>query len=143
VCQGIDEYIETESVGMSVLKVVLCLGNPSGISPFFRASPVDAYFGYLNDPLLTIVDQLLLRIGKPNEAWSTAVPGITANYSSERDSARRNNPLVQKTGREDAREIGRIVTYDGMPAQWVCVNSGDSQDPGEGGAALHCTTALL
>lgn len=93
--------------------------------------PVDAYFGYLNDPILVIVDQLLLLLGLPNDTWSTAVPGITANYTSESDTARRNNPLVQKTGKDNSAEIGRIVTYNGMPDQWVCVSTGDSQDPGK------------
>jgi hypothetical protein len=110
-----------------------------GISPFFKANPVDAYFGYLNDPILMIVDQLLLKIGKPNDEWSTAVPGITANYTTEADTARRNNPLVQKTGKDNMEEIGQIVVYDNMPMQWVCVSSSDSQDPGEISKTLICT----
>jgi hypothetical protein len=122
--------VETNSVGTSILKLVLCLGNPEGISPFFKANPVDAYFGYLNDPILVIVDQLLLKMGKPNDSWSTAVPGITTNYTSEYDTARRNNPTVQKTGKDNMAEIGQIVVYDNMPMQWVCVNAGASQDPG-------------
>lgn len=34
--QGINDYINSESVGMSLLKILLCLGNPTGISPFFK-----------------------------------------------------------------------------------------------------------
>lgn len=65
------------------------------------------------------------------DTWSTAVPGIAANYTSESDTARRINPIVQKTGDKDLNEVGQLVTYGGMPSQWVCVNSGASQNPGE------------
>mmetsp|Transcript_9558 Transcript_9558/g.17942 ORF Transcript_9558/g.17942 Transcript_9558/m.17942 type:complete len:704 (-) Transcript_9558:163-2274(-) len=126
---GIIDYIDNNDAGTSILKLVLCMGNPQGISPFFKTDPVSAYFGYLNDPLLLIMDQLLLKMGKPNDSWSTAVPGVAVNYTTESDTARRANPLVQKTGKDDMTQIGEIVVYDNMPKQWVCVNSADSQDP--------------
>lgn len=102
---------------------------------------MDAYFGYLNDPILSIIDQLLLKMGKPNDGWSTAVPGVTANYTSEHDAGRRNSPVVQKTGKDDTAEIGQIVVYENMPQQWVCVSSGASQDPGEQHSVL-CDSEL-
>ena len=128
--QGIIDYVETNSVGSSLLKLLLCLGNPQGISPFFKANPVDAYFGYLNDPILMLVDQMLLKMGKPNDSWSTAVPGITANYTSESDTARRNSPTVRRTGKDDLRDVGKLISYNGMTTQWVCVDSAKSQNPG-------------
>mgnify|MGYP003385382755 FL=1 len=123
--------METNPTGTSLLKLILCLGNPGGISPFFKANPVDAYFGYLNDPILLITQQLLVKIGQPVDTWSTAVPGIAVNYTTESDTTRRINPIVQKTGKDDLSQVGELVTYNGMTEQWVCVSSSDSQDPGE------------
>jgi hypothetical protein len=49
----------------------LWLNPTAGISPFFKAKPVDAYFGYLNGRILVLVGKLLVKMGKSDGSWST------------------------------------------------------------------------
>lgn len=70
---GLDGYIESAAPGDSLLKLLLCGYNPDRVSPFFTTDPVSAYFGWLNDPVLVAVQDILNENNMSDVPWSTAV----------------------------------------------------------------------
>eukprot|EP00604_Paraphysomonas_vestita_P000985 CAMPEP_0174819136 /NCGR_PEP_ID=MMETSP1107-20130205/2183_1 /TAXON_ID=36770 /ORGANISM="Paraphysomonas vestita, Strain GFlagA" /LENGTH=502 /DNA_ID=CAMNT_0016032065 /DNA_START=665 /DNA_END=2173 /DNA_ORIENTATION=+ len=129
---GINEYLESAGAGQSLLKILLCGGNNMGVSPYWKTTPIDAYFGWLNDPILVEVQMLLNQMNKSDVYWSTSVPGVAVNYTSVDDAIRRGGgEVVQKTGKKDTKEVGKIVTYHNQTIQWVCLDTSKSQQSPE------------
>lgn len=126
---GLDAYVESAHPGDTLLKLLLCGNNPNHVSPFWSTDPLSAYFGWLNDPILVAVQDLLNAANMSDVPWSTSVPGATTNYTSEEDWARRNSPNTQRTGKNNLELTGQYVRYNNMTTQWVCVDSMASQDP--------------
>jgi len=109
--QGLDSFADA-------MRLVYCQFGPNGMSPYWQVDPVKAYFGFLNDPILTALEALT---GIP---MSTAVPGLTTNYTSQADATRRRTPDIMHTGKNDARKVGRYVrAYNMSGEQWVCFES--------------------
>lgn len=85
-------------------------------------------FGWLNDPILVEVQMLLNAMNKSDVPWSTSVPGVASNYTSVEDANRRSGgEVVQKTGKRDAKEVGKLVTYHNQTIQWICLDVTKSQ----------------
>ena len=70
---GLDSYLESAAPGDSLFKLLLCGNNPDRVSPFFTTDPISAYFGWLNDPILVAVQDLLNNNNMSDVPWSTAV----------------------------------------------------------------------
>jgi hypothetical protein len=108
-----------------------------GISPFWKTNPINACkyislrlnsiyldFGWLNDPILVAVQMLLNAMGKTDVAWSTSVPGVANNYTSVDDARRRGGgEIVQKTGKTNAKKVGKLLSYHNQTIQWVCLDT--------------------
>jgi hypothetical protein len=127
---GIDDYVEDSSAGSSLLKLILCtaLPNSTGVSMFWEVGPVDAYFGFLNDPLKIQVQKLIDALNLTDQVpWDTSVPGSMTNYTSEADATRRRGIIQQHTGKKDLKKIGQIILWNNQTMQYVCVNPMDSQ----------------
>jgi hypothetical protein len=109
--QGLDSFADA-------MRLVYCKFGPNGMSPYWQVDPVRAYFGYLNDPVLDALQSIT------GVTMSTAVPGLTTNYTSEADAVRRRTPDIMHTGKNDARKVGRYVrAYNMSGEQWVCFES--------------------
>ena len=127
---GVDDYLEDAPAGSSLLKLILCtaLPNSTGVSMFWEIGPVDAYFGFLNDPLKIQVQKLIDALNLTDEvAWDTSVPGSMTNYTSEYDATRRRSIIQQYTGKNDLKQIGQYIVYNNQSTQYVCVNPMHSQ----------------
>lgn len=114
-----------------LLKTLLC-GTPAGASPFWEIGPYEAWFGWLNDPLLLEVQKMLDLIAEQTGEvipWTAAVPGASTNWTSEAETRRRRAPDTFKTGKENARQVGQYVKYENMDILWTCVAPMNSQDP--------------
>ncbi|RYH18302.1 hypothetical protein EON65_27325 [archaeon] len=118
----INALVQRTDPGDLLLKTLLC-NVPSGISPFFKMTPGPAWFGWLNDPIMTevqhIIDILSAKIGK-KIPWSTAIPGASINYTSIEDTRRRRTADTFKTGKKDTMEVSRYVRYQNMTHIWTC-----------------------
>jgi hypothetical protein len=87
----------------------------------------------LNDPLKTEVQRLIDVLNLTDEVpWDTSVPGSTANYTSEADAYRRRDINVQKTGKNNLKQVGKFVRANNQTTQYVCVYPMDSQPPDDG-----------
>eukprot|EP00602_Paraphysomonas_sp_CaronLab_P010932 CAMPEP_0185018268 /NCGR_PEP_ID=MMETSP1103-20130426/1045_1 /TAXON_ID=36769 /ORGANISM="Paraphysomonas bandaiensis, Strain Caron Lab Isolate" /LENGTH=614 /DNA_ID=CAMNT_0027548019 /DNA_START=367 /DNA_END=2212 /DNA_ORIENTATION=+ len=129
--QGVEDYLAEASAGSSLLKLILCTALPGeGVSMFWQTDPVSAYFGWLNDPLKMVVQDLIDYLNLTDAVpWDTSVPGATTNYTSEADSTRRRDINIQKTGKRNLKEVGKFVRANNQTTQYVCVYPMDSQDP--------------
>lgn len=122
---------ETTDAGDLLLKSLLC-NVPSGISPFFVTNPSPAWFGWLNDPVLLEVQNLLNVISaKTGQVipWTSGVPGATNNYTSIDDTRRRRNVDVMKTGKKNLNQISQYVRYQNMTEYWTCIAPANSAAP--------------
>ena len=70
---NLETYLAAAHPGDTILKLLLCENNPDRVSPFWHTDPVSAYFGWLNDPILIGVQNLLIAINQSDTPWSTAV----------------------------------------------------------------------
>lgn len=81
----LDSFLDQSSIPMVLFKTMMC-NAPSGLSPFWRASPSMSWFGWLNDPILLQIQQIIndVKIERPNATipWTSAVPGPTTNWTS-------------------------------------------------------------
>jgi hypothetical protein len=83
-------------------------------------------FGWLNDPILVAVANILVRMGQPIDTWTTAVPGVATNWTSIKDVKRRRAPDTFKTGKKKSTEVNQYVRYANQSTQYVCVVPMDS-----------------
>jgi hypothetical protein len=75
---------------------------------------------------------LLLAMNKSDVVWSTSVPGVANNYTSVEDAERRSGgEVVQKTGKKDTKQVGKILTYHNQTIQWVCLDVTKSEQSPE------------
>lgn len=63
--------------------------------------------------------------------WSTAVPGITNNYTSISETERRRGMDTMKTGKSNPKEVSQYVRYNNMTELWTCIAPMDSQNPAD------------
>mmetsp|Transcript_28012 Transcript_28012/g.47086 ORF Transcript_28012/g.47086 Transcript_28012/m.47086 type:complete len:810 (-) Transcript_28012:345-2774(-) len=129
---NIYSFVDEAHAGQLLLKTLMCRVD-SGISPFWKVKPFEAWFGWLNDPLLLEVQGILdLVIAKsPNITsipWTNAVPGASTNWSSVEETRRRRAPDTYKTGLRNKNQIGQYVRYNNMSTLYVCVAPTDSQN---------------
>ena len=132
-------YTDRLSNFADAMRAIYCKYGPNGMSPWWKVTPIDAYFGYLNDPVLVGLNELLWASGieelQTFGNMSTAVPGLTSNYTSVADARRRRTPDVMYTGKQDPRKVGRFVrAYNMSGEQWICFSPNTTQDgyvPGE------------
>ncbi len=59
--------------------------------------------------------------------WTTAVPGVSTNWTSIEDVRRRRAPDTFKTGKKDGRETEQYVRYANQSSQYVCLVPMDSE----------------
>ncbi|KAJ1438553.1 CD36 family-domain-containing protein [Ochromonadaceae sp. CCMP2298] len=127
-------FVGEAKPGDLLLKTLMCKA-PSGLSPFRAVKPYEAWFGWLNDPILVEVQGLLnvvaAKTGKALPPWNTAVPGGSTNWSSIEETRRRRAPDTFKTGLDNINQVGQYVHYEGMDQMWACVAPMDSQDPSQ------------
>lgn len=130
-----ENLFATSDTGDILLKTLMC-NIPSFISPFFKANPSDAWFGWLNDPLLlevqSIVDILSVKIGRPIP-WTSGVPGAATNYTSIDDARRRRGMDTFKTGKKNKNQVGQYVRYQNMTELYSCIGATKSAAPYEEG----------
>lgn len=91
-------------------------------------------FGWLNDPILDFVLTLMVASEQPEDViagWTTAVPGVAANWTSIDDTRRRRAPDTVKTGKKNGKEVNQYVRYENQLSQWVCVVPMESQQAPE------------
>lgn len=123
------DFVDRSNVGDLLLKTMMCnLGN---LSPFWKTDPYHAWFGWLNDPLLLEVQNLLYIVqNKTGEVipWTSAVPGASTNWTSIEETRRRRAPDVFKTGKKNANQVGQYVYYQNMTELWTCVSAMESQN---------------
>mmetsp|Transcript_56977 Transcript_56977/g.112250 ORF Transcript_56977/g.112250 Transcript_56977/m.112250 type:complete len:782 (+) Transcript_56977:126-2471(+) len=131
---SLDAFVQSSDVGDLILKTLLCkLGN---LTPFWKVKPFEAWFGWLNDPLLMEVQVIIDQV-ENNSAngtvipWTSAVPGAAVNWTSQEDTARRRNPDVFKTGKKNPNQVGQYVRYNNMTELWTCVAPMNSQNTSE------------
>ena len=127
---GVDDYVDDAPTGSSLLKILLCtaLPNSTGVSMFWEVGPVDAYFGFLNDPIKMQVQKLIDALNLTAEVpWDTSIPGSMTNYTSEADATKRRSIIQQYTGKNNLKDIGQIIVWNNQTTQYVCVAPMDSQ----------------
>lgn len=95
--------------------------------------PLSSGFGWLQDPLLMEVQQILYIVQNKSAngtviPWTTAVPGASTNWTSVEDTRRRRNPDTFKTGKKNPNQVGQYVRYNNMTELWACVVPMDSQN---------------
>lgn len=135
---ALEDYGNQSTPASQLFKSLMCklpayASNGEGnTSPFWPIKPIPAYFGYLNDPLMMEVQNLLAFANLSEEVpWSAAIPGATTNWTSEEDTRRRISPSVLKTGKGNVKEVSSYVRYNNMSDQYVCLSPMDSQNVSE------------
>lgn len=132
-------FTERSNASSLLLKVLLCgidndAGNGNmGISPFWKASPADAWYGWLNDPILlemqSIFDKMLEKNpGSDPIPWTSGVPGIAFNHTSVHETRRKSAPDTFKTGKKNPHQAFQYVKYENMSSVWACVDPMASQN---------------
>jgi hypothetical protein len=118
------EYVNGLENEADAMRQVYCKNGPNGMSPFWNVGPVDAYFGYLNDPVMEGFKEFLDSHGIDSNDVNTAVPGLAINYTSRADEKRINGPHTQRTGHDKSEQIGLYIhAYNMSGEQWICLNS--------------------
>jgi hypothetical protein len=113
-----------------LLKSLLC-NTENGASPFWKTNPAPAYFGWLNDPVLLEVQQILNMLQMKTGMvvpWTSAVPGITVNYTSVSETRRRRGMDTLHTGKKDTKQVSQYMRYNNMTELWSCVSPMSSQN---------------
>jgi len=113
-----------------VLKIILGK-SPNGLSPLTKLHPGPAYFGWLNDPVLTELQNLLNIIQQKTNTtipFSTAVPGSVSNDTSIAEVRRVRAPTTVRTGKENTKLVGNLLVYEGMTSIYGCTNPMASQN---------------
>lgn len=112
------------------LKVLLC-GSPYGVSPFLTTTPSPAWWGWLNDPLLLEITEIIKRIENKTGAvipWTAAVPGASTNWTSPEDVVRRTMPSVLKTGKRNTNQVSQYRLFNNMNHLYACIAPMKSQN---------------
>jgi len=109
-----------------VLKLTLCVAYPdSKPSPFYQRSAHDLYWGYFNDPIMTIIADLLALA---NQTISTSVVGIDTNYTSIEDARRRRGMDTVYTGKGDLARLNAYKYYQNSTQTWFCLSPTGGND---------------
>lgn len=107
-------------------------------------------FGWLNDPILIQVQQIIDRIENSTSfnqtingtiPWTSYVPGPTVNWTSEAEVRRRKNKDTFKTGKKNPHQVGLYENYQNMSEVWNCIHPSRNQNSGayeEGKEAPSC-----
>jgi hypothetical protein len=123
-------YFNTTGAAQVLFKTLMCK-TPSGVSPFWKQKPGPAWFGWLKDPLLLLVGEILATVGAATNStipWTSAVPGAANNYTSIADARRRRSPDTMKTGKKNKNQVSQYVKYNNMTMIRTCINSMASQN---------------
>lgn len=86
-------------------------------------------FGWLNDPLLVMVQNIMINAGVNTDKWATSVPGAATNWTSIEDTRRRKNLNTMKTGKKNSKEVSRFIRYNNQTTQYICFTPLDSNNP--------------
>jgi len=126
-------YVNSLDKLSGAFKSIYCKYSPGGATPFWVTDPVSAYFGWLNDPVTSNIQGLLLALGQTEAAagLNTAVAQVASNYTSPADAIRRKTKDFYKTGKKSRAEVGRYVRSYNMTEQWIC-GSALKQNQSEG-----------
>jgi hypothetical protein len=122
----LERFIDEAPPGTGAMKILLCDAGPGGPSPFWVTQPQSAYFGWLNDPVMQAIADVVAAID-PAAYWTTSVPGAYINYTSVDDTRRRRTPDTVKTGKKNSKEINRYKYWGNRTDNWCCVAPGDSK----------------
>jgi len=128
---GLAAFVDESDPADLTVKTILCTLPEIGVSPFWKTNPVSAYFGWLSDPILLEVLQVIKKIEADYNTtipWSIAVPGVATNYSTTAETKRRKGPSKFKTGKKNIREVNKYVTYQNETSMWICVSPMNSQN---------------
>lgn len=112
------------------LKVLLC-GSPYGVSPFITSTPSPLWWGWLNDPLLLEITEIINRIeNKTGQEipWTAAVPGASTNWTSPEDMKRRVMPNLMKTGKKNNLQVSQYRKFNNMEYLYACISPMKSQN---------------
>ena len=109
-----------------MFKSALCLANMP-MSPFFKKGPSEAWFGWLNDPVLVAIQQVLAMAGS-DQPFTSAVPGAATNWTTVEETRRRRNRDVYKTGKKNPHQVSQYVYYQNMSILHTCTNPMASQN---------------
>eukprot|EP01038_Epipyxis_sp_PR26KG_P004648 gene4648-6532_t len=132
--QGLYDFVDESAPVDLIMKTLLC-NVKSGISPFWKTNPFDAWFGWLNDPVmlevLSIID--IIEASNPNISipWSAAIPGSAVNWTTIEDTRRRRAPDTFKTGKKNMKQVSQYVRYSNMSSLWTCIAPMNSQNESE------------
>jgi hypothetical protein len=101
-------------------KLLLC---PVGITPFWKTTPIPAYFGWLNDTVFTEIQSIINGLGLEDVVpWTTSVAGASTNYSTVADRRRRVGRDTMKTGKKNTKGVSQYVTWGGMTLIYGCTD---------------------
>lgn len=123
-------YFNQTEAGQVIFKNLMCK-TANGISPFKQLHPSEAWFGWLNDPLLSEVSAILAEVkAKTNVTvpWTSAIPGAAVNYTSIYDTRRRRTPDTFYTGKKNKNQIASYIRYQNMSLMHTCISPTKSQN---------------
>jgi len=128
--RSVDRQIDDFGLWKAVYKLVLCQGNPMGVSPFTTQTARDLYWGYHNDSVLLVMQTLVEAMeglaAKVNKEISLptvpeAFPGLAPNLTSEADTARRVGPNIVYTGQGSTKtRLQEYTMFQNMTSVRAC-----------------------
>lgn len=82
--------------------------------PFYQHLSLSTGFGWLNDPLLLEVQNILYVVQNKSAngtviPWTSAVPGASFNWTSVEETRRRRSPDKLKTGKKNPNQVSGIL----------------------------------
>lgn len=138
----VQAYIDSNDVWRIVLKVLACKtptesGDLSSLLvPFVRRTVHDLWYGYDDDPVLVLIGETLGEVGallaalnhtaaaaavdELAESWSTHVPGVATNHTSEAQVRAAGSTDTLYTGKDDLSRINTYKLWQNMSTVMVC-----------------------
>ncbi len=141
--RAVHREIDASGLWKAVYKLVLCQGNPMGVSPFTQQTARDLYWGYHNDSVLlamqglvAAMEKLAARVGKKVTlpVVPEAFPGLQPNLTSEEEAARRIGPNTVYTGQGHGKaRLLEYVAFQNMTEVHACPDptTGAAPAPGD------------
>ncbi|GAB5030246.1 lysosome membrane protein 2 [Nannochloropsis oceanica] len=128
--RSVERQIEASGLWKAVYKLVLCQGNPMGVSPFTTQTARDLYWGYHGDSVLhamqTLVNAIEGLAAKINKEIALPVvpeafPGLQPNLTSEAETFRRIGPNIVYTGQGTTKaRLQEYTMFQNMTSVRAC-----------------------
>lgn len=140
--RAVEREIDASGLWKAVYKLVLCQGNPMGVSPFTTQSARDLYWGYHNDSVLLTMQALVAAMeglaARVNKEVALPVvpeafPGLQPNLTSDEETARRIGPNVVFTGQGHTKtRLQEYTMFQNMTQVRACPDPTTGAIPAEG-----------